>query len=335
MKAIILAGGSGERFWPLSNSKTPKQFLKIFSNKSLLRETFERLNHKLSKDDIFVVTSEKHFINTKNDIPELSENNIILEPIARNTAPACMLATLCAKNDDIVLILPADHYIPDWINFWKTVDLAIKAAENDSLITFGISPNRPETGYGYIEKSEEISKDIFNVKSFREKPNLDTAIDFLKSNNFLWNSGMFVWKKSVFMNEMKLYNRDMYDKMNELNPKNIEKLRKIMPEVERISIDYALMEKSKNVKCIQSNFTWSDVGNWVSVRELEGYSDKKENIYLFNSKNVFIHSNKKVGIVGLENIVLIETDDGILISKEDSVQNVRNIVEQLKKEDEF
>ncbi|BBE30509.1 mannose-1-phosphate guanylyltransferase [Tepiditoga spiralis] len=336
IKAIILAGGSGERFWPLSNSKTPKQFLKIFSNKSLIRETYERLVLKLDPKDIFVITAEKHFDLTKKELPELPEENIILEPIPRNTAPACTLATLVADKNEVVFILPADHYIPDVENFWKTIFKAVNAAkEYDGLFTLGIKPTRPETGYGYIESKNEVEENIFKVKAFREKPNVETAIDFIKKGNFYWNSGMFIWKKDVFFEEMEKYNSNIIKKLKDVDPRNIEKLRKIMPEVEKISIDYALMEKSKKVYTIKSNFSWSDVGNWLSVRELKGYSDENENVKVVEGKNIYVSSKKFVGVIGLSNIVVVETDNGILVANEEKVQKVREIVSELKEKGKF
>ncbi|WP_129408677.1 mannose-1-phosphate guanylyltransferase [Marinitoga lauensis] len=336
MKAIILAGGSGERFWPLSTSKKPKQFLKIFSDKSLIRETFERLVYKLKPEDIYIVTAEKYKNDTLKELSELPENNVLLEPIARNTAPACFLGTLVADNDEVVFILPADHYIPDKEKFWKTVEKGIYAAEKyNGLITMGINPTRPETGYGYIEAGNDLEDNIMKVKSFKEKPDYNTALKYLQEGNYYWNSGMFFWKKDIFLEEMKKYNEDIYNDMNELNPNNIDQLHEIYPKIRRISIDYALMEKSDKVYTVKAEYEWSDVGNWVSVREMEGYSDNNENVHLVDSKNVFVKANKNVGIVGLENIIVIDTENGILIAKEDKINDIREIVKQLKKKEEF
>ncbi|AEX85465.1 mannose-1-phosphate guanylyltransferase [Marinitoga piezophila KA3] len=336
MKAIILAGGSGERFWPLSTSKKPKQFLKIFSEKSLIRETFERLQFKLSPEDIFVVTGEKYKEQTIKELPEIPEKNVILEPIAKNTAPACFLGTLVADENEVVFILPADHYIPDKEKFWKTVGLAVKAAEEyNGLITLGIMPTRPETGYGYIESGELLEDKVMKVSSFKEKPDFNTAVEYLKKGNYFWNSGMFIWKKSVFIKEMELNHHKTFEVLKDVNPYNIDEIKEKYPKLEKISIDYALMEKSKNVYTVKAEFEWSDVGNWVSVREMEGYSDNKDNVYLVNSKNVFVKSNKNVGIVGLENIIVIDTENGLLISKETEINKIRDIVKQLKEKDRF
>jgi mannose-1-phosphate guanylyltransferase len=336
MKAIILAGGSGERFWPLSTSKKPKQFLKIFSEKSLIRETFERLAYKLEPKDIFVVTAEKYKEETLKELPELDEKNVLLEPVARNTAPACFLGTLVAEDDEVVFILPADHYIPNKEKFWNTVEKGIYAAEKyNGLITMGINPTRPETGYGYIEAGELMEDKIMKVNSFKEKPDYNTAIEYLKEGNYYWNSGMFFWRKDVFLEEMNKYNEDIYNDMIKLNPYNVEELHNKYPEIRKISIDYALMEKSDKVFTVKAEYEWSDVGNWVSVREMEGYSDNNTNIHLVDSKNIFVKSNKNVGVVGLENIIIIDTENGLLVAKEDKINDIREIVNQLKEKGEF
>ncbi|WGS64005.1 mannose-1-phosphate guanylyltransferase [Marinitoga aeolica] len=336
MKAIILAGGSGERFWPLSTSKKPKQFLKIFSDKSLIRETFERLLFKLKSEDIFVVTAERYKEETLRELPELNEKNVLLEPVARNTAPACFLGTLVANDEEVVFVLPADHYIPNKEKFWKTVEKGIYAAENyNGLVTMGINPTRPETGYGYIEAGEELEENIMKVKSFREKPNMETALEYIESGNYYWNSGMFFWKKDIFLEEMRKYNEDIYNSMIELDPNNTEHLHRVYPTLRKISIDYALMEKSERVYTIKAEYEWSDVGNWVSVREMEGYSDNEKNVHLVDSKNVFVKTDKNVGVVGLENIIIIDTKNGLLVAKEDKINDIREIVSQLKKKGEF
>ncbi|HBT51275.1 MAG TPA: mannose-1-phosphate guanylyltransferase [Petrotoga sp.] len=336
MKAIILAGGSGERFWPLSNSKTPKQFLKLFSDKTLIRETYERMRYKMEPTDIFIITAEKYQQLTMKEIPEIPKENIILEPIPRNTAPACMLGTQIAQDDEIVVILPADHYIPDKSKFWDTLSEAIQGAQKyDGLFTLGITPTRPETGYGYIEAGKAINNSTYKVNSFKEKPDPEKAKIFLSKGNYYWNSGMFIWKKSTFLEQMKKHSPGIYNQLINITPWDTESLRKIMPNIEKISIDYALLERSDKVYVVKADFVWSDVGNWVSVRELQGYSDNDENVEVIDGKNVFVKSDKFVGIIGLSNIIVVEGENGILIAKEENSQDVRKISENLKKIGKF
>ncbi|HOB15649.1 MAG TPA: mannose-1-phosphate guanylyltransferase [Defluviitoga sp.] len=331
MKAVILAGGSGERFWPLSNSKKPKQFLKLFSDKSLIRETYERLLDKMNPADIYIVTSENYYELTKQEIPEINEKNLILEPIPRNTAPACMLGTLVAEENEIVTILPADHFIPNKDAFWDTLNKGIEAASKYiGLFTLGITPTRPETGYGYIEVCSELEPNIFKVKSFKEKPDQQTAKTFIEKGNFFWNSGIFIWKKEVFLKEMEHHAYEIYEQLINIDPFDIYTLKEIYPNVKKISIDYALMEKSKNIYVIKTDLLWSDVGNWVSVRELTGYSDDSKNVHIIDGENVFVKTDKKVGVIGLSNIVVVESEEGILITTEEKAQKVRNISQKFK-----
>lgn len=334
MKAVILAGGSGERFWPLSNPKKPKQFLQLFSNKSLIRETYERLVHQMKPNDIYIVTSEQYFELTKREIPEINSKNIILEPIPRNTAPACMLGTLIAESDEVVIILPADHFIPDADDFWNTLNKGIEAAyKYKGLFTLGITPTRPETGYGYIEADIELEPNIFKVKSFKEKPDQETAKSFIKEGNFFWNSGIFIWKKEVFLKEMEKHSYEIYEQLVNIDPFDNYILKNIYPNIKKISIDYALMEKSKNIYVTKTDLLWSDVGNWVSVRELAGYSDENKNVHVIDGENIFVKSKKNVGVIGLSNIVVIESEDGILITTEEKAQKVRNISQKFKDTD--
>ncbi|KAF2958590.1 hypothetical protein AS159_02575 [Thermotoga sp. Ku-13t] len=204
MKTVILAGGSGDRFWLLSTAQVPKQFLKLFAEKTLLRQTFERLSFKVNIDDIYIVTNKIYEQATYSELPEMPKKNILLEPSKKNTAPACTFASLNFPGDETIFIVPADHHIPDTEKFWQTVEKTQKFVENhEGIITFGISPSRPETGYGYIEIEKQIEQDVFSVKMFREKPNYETAVEYINSRKFFWNSGMFMYKNSYFINQMK------------------------------------------------------------------------------------------------------------------------------------
>lgn len=324
MKVIILAGGSGERFWPLSTSETPKQFLKFFGEKTLLRQTFERINSRICVKDVFIVTLDKYLRKTEQELPELPKQNILLEPLKRNTAPACVLGMLSIKeNDEIVLVVPADHYIPEWDIFWENIKKAETfLTHNEGIITFGIVPTRPEAEYGYIETAEQVDENIFAVKTFREKPNYDTAVKFINRGNFYWNSGIFMWQKKFFLKEMEKHAYDVIRPFFEL-----EDISEIYSKVPSISIDYALMEKVNKVYMVKANFIWSDVGNWKSLQELG--VQNSEQLVLVDSKNVFARTTKPTIIVGINNLVVIETENGILISNDRKFDKIREGVSKL------
>ena len=332
MKALILAGGSGERFWPLSTSNTPKQFLKLFGDKSLIKQTFERLLYGLKAEDIFVVTSEENIEKLLKELPEIPIENVIKEPFKRNTAPACFLGILAIGPDEVILTVPCDHRIPDFESFWESVDKAIHGVNKyGGLYTFGIKPTRPETGYGYIEIGKKLEDGIYEVSRFREKPNLETAMEFLKSGKFYWNSGMFVWRGVDFIEEVKRTKPVIYEKLIGVNFKDEEDLKKRYMEIPDISVDYAVLERSSNIKMVEGEFEWSDVGNWSSIVELEGYSEDEGNVVLIDSEKIFVKTNKKpVAVIGLSRIVVIDSPDGILVCHEDHVQRVKDVVRKLK-----
>ncbi len=326
MQVVILAGGSGERFWPLSTTKTPKQFLKLFGNKSLIRHTYERLAGEVSPEDVYVVTSIQTREHTMAVIPEIPEKNIFGEPFRRNTAAACFTGTLMADDSSPILVLPADHKIEEKDVFW---DYCKRAAESLSklggLYTFGIKPTRPETGYGYIERGDKADNDVYHVKQFHEKPQLEEAKGYLNSDRFYWNSGMFLWTRQSFMSEMKKNAKEIYNALINMNLYQEASVKDCYEKSPGISIDYALMEKSDQVKTIPISINWSDVGSWESVKELEGNSTENEKTCLVDSENVYIRSNsgKKIAVVGLNDLIVVETPDGILICNDSSSQKVR------------
>jgi len=328
MQIIILAGGSGERFWPLSTKETPKQFLKLFGDKSLIRQTYERLEGFVKPEDVFVVTSQKDRERTTREIPELPEKNILGEPFRRNTAAACMAGTLMASEGETVLVLPADHRIPNKETFWKFIRYAEAGAEDfGGLFTFGIKPTRPETGYGYIEAGEMFNENILKAARFREKPSREAAEEYLKQGNFFWNSGMFLWKREDFLKEMEKCSPDVFYPLEKMNPFDRVSVEDCYGNCASISIDYALMEKSEHVRVVPVELEWSDVGNWESIRELEGYAESSEKNCFVDAENVFVksQSGKKVGIIGLSDIVVVETDEGILVCREEDCQKVREV----------
>ncbi len=323
MKTIILAGGSGERFWPLSTPQTPKQFLKLFGEKTLLRQTFERLLYRARPDDIYIVTNKIYEQPTSSEVPELCRENILLEPLKKNTAPACTFATLHFDENETIFIVPADHYIPDVETFWQCVELAQKFVEtHEGIVTFGIVPSRPETGYGYIEIDKQVHENIFSVKMFREKPNYETAVEYVNSGKFFWNSGMFMWKKDYFVAQMKKHAPEIIEPF--LQEKDTET---IYHKVPSISIDYALMEKADRIYTVKSDFIWSDVGNFRSLKEL-GIENSPGAVLI--DSNAFVRTTKPTVVIGLKDIVVVESQNGILVADEKQLERIKEGMGKIK-----
>jgi len=333
MKAIVLAGGSGERFWPLSTLETPKQFLRLFGNRTLIEETCHRLFQRFDPNDVLIITSTDHVRRTRELVPELPEKNIIGEPYRRNTAPACALGALLSASDEIDLVVPADHHIPHPEPFWEAFDRCISSiAENDGLYTFGIRPTRPDTGYGYIETGEKVGECLFKVSRFTEKPDLQTAKGFIEGGRHLWNSGMFVWKASTFLFELEKCSSEIFANVGNVDPRDHADLEKAYLKLPAKSVDHAVMERSSRVMMVEAGFDWSDVGNWSSLIELDGYSSGLGKVVLKDASNVFVRSTtgRPIGIVGLKGVIIIDTDNGLLVCSEDRVQEVREVTRTIK-----
>ena len=325
MKVFILAGGSGERFWPLSTPENPKQFLKLIDGKSLLRVTFERFQKEVALSNIYVITTQEYVHKVWEELPELPKENVIGEPMKRNTAPACVMAAYIASEGDVMFIAPADHYIPDEDAFWNVVMKARSFIDKkeDVLMTFGIVPTRPETGYGYIEIDVEVEEDVYKVKMFREKPSYEVAEEYVESGNFLWNSGMFMWKREVFLREMKKHAPKIFKAFNE----NQGDFEKAYLQTESVSVDYALMEKSDKIHVVKATFGWSDVGNWKSLKEL-GYKGKLEPVVV-DADEVFAITDKPLVIVGVSDVVVVETEEGILVASQKDLERIREGVRKV------
>ncbi|HHA0036560.1 TPA: mannose-1-phosphate guanylyltransferase/mannose-6-phosphate isomerase [Yersinia enterocolitica] len=342
---VIMAGGSGSRLWPLSRTLYPKQFLSLLSTSTMLQETVSRLANIEHSSPIFICNQEHRFVVAE----QLRENNvcysgIILEPEGRNTAPAIALAAFKAvSNGDnpILLILAADHAIEDQSEFERSISEAITYANNNKLVTFGIIPSGPETGYGYIKKGAEISSMAFNVDCFVEKPDVNDAINYVNSGKYYWNSGMFMFKSSTYLDALKKFRPDIYksclDAMNNSRT-DLDFIR--INESDFIncasdSIDYAVMEKSDNTVVVSMNAKWSDIGSWsalweVSEKDANGNAIRGD-VLTEKSNNSYIYSqNRLVAAVGVHNLIIIETKDAVLIANKDTTQDVKNIVEQLK-----
>ena len=343
MKSIILAGGSGSRLWPLSRDMYPKQLLSLDNDESLLQQTFLRLNKFSSASETLTVTNIKHYQDIKLQLNKLNKDNVVIaEPLGKNTAPAiaCALEYFLQKEnkDDIVLIVPSDHLIKDVENFNLTVNEAIKLAELGYIVTFGIKPTYPETGYGYIKTLEKLDVG-YKVDKFVEKPNLETAKKYLSDGGYYWNGGIFMAKISVLLEEFKTLANNIYENLGELDFSKSPKIDySIYEKMPSISIDYAIMEKSDKIALVELKSDWNDLGSWQALYNVK---EKDENgnvltgsVVVDEVKNSFIYSQKEiVAVSGLENVILVETEDAIMACKMDSSQNVKKLYEKLKEKE--
>ncbi len=341
---VIMAGGVGSRFWPRSRKTSPKQLLNIFGEQTMIQETVSRLDGLVKPENIFIITNKVQKALIEEQLPELPADNVIAEPVGRNTAPCVGLASVVIgkrANDGVIITLPADHVIKDKVKFHNAINLACEYAYNDKgLVTFGITPTRPETGYGYINiNKEEVTKGVWSVNKFVEKPNLEKAKEYLKEGNYLWNSGMFIWRADVIAEEIKEYLPSLHQGLKDIdeaidNNNFLPALAQIFPAFESISVDYGIMEHSKRVFLVEGNFDWSDVGSWETVYEL-GSKDENNNcnnadVLNFKSSGNYTFSKEKfVALVGVENMIVIDTKDAILVCNRDNTQDVKKVVDYL------
>jgi mannose-1-phosphate guanylyltransferase len=335
MTNIILCGGSGTRLWPISRTLMPKQFVKLFDNKSLFQLTVER-NSKVCDSQFIVSNAEQYFL-AVDQLKELNitKNKYLLEPIGRNTAPAIALACMALDKEEMVLVTPSDHLIKDESEYAKVLEKARKLALEDNLVTFGIKPTFAETGFGYIE-----SENTYDVKAFHEKPDFDTATSYLEAGNYYWNSGMFMFKAGVFLEELQKYSPAIYKaSLEAFNSASKDGRIRIkhddMVNIPEDSIDYAVMEKSKKVKVIPSDINWSDVGSFDSLydelpKDANGNTQNPNHISIDSKNNLIYGNERKIATIDIEDCIIIDTGDALLISKKGSSQKVKNVVAKLK-----
>jgi mannose-1-phosphate guanylyltransferase len=335
MVNIILCGGNGTRLWPISRTLLPKQFVKLFDNKSLFQLTVER-NSRICNSQFIVSNTEQYFL-ALDQLEELKKTNnkYLLEPIGRNTAPAIALACMELSYDEIVLVTPSDHLIKNEKEYLKVLNIAKQLALSNNLVTFGIKPTFAETGFGYIESTDE-----FDVKAFHEKPDFDAATKYLEAGNFYWNSGIFMFKAGVFLDELKKYSPLIYQTSEEAFEKaskeNIIRIKyEDMLTIPEDSIDYAVMEKSDIVKVVASDIGWSDLGSFDALSEEykkdENGNTIDENIIGINSKNNFVYtSNRMITLVDIDDLIVVDTADALLITKKGCSQKIKEIVKELK-----
>ncbi len=343
--AVIMAGGVGSRFWPRSKKALPKQLLKIFGDTTMIQATVNRIDDLVDRNRIFIITNEIQAPEVRNQLPDIPAENIIIEPFGRNTAAAIGLASIVIRYKDpeaVTIVLPADHIIKEEEIFRNTLHNAAKFAfEKKALVTIGIHPTRPETGYGYIQiDDKKVQDNIYKVLTFAEKPNYATAVRFLESGDFLWNSGMFIWRVDTILEEIRTYMPDLFEGLMEiekhLNQKEYhDVLVKTYGQMKKISIDYGIMEKSTKVYLTKGFFTWSDVGSWEEVYQLsEKNSDGNAMVgKVFTDKVIdsYIYSpDKFTAVIGVDNLIIINQDDTLLVCRRDKAQDVKNVVEYLK-----
>ena len=346
MYHVIMCGGVGSRFWPMSTSQTPKQFLKLIENKSLLRLTVDRLLEISEAHKIILVTSEKYKELISDDLPEIPAENILCEPSPMNTTPAIYLASKFIEFKDsnsVVGVYPADHYIKDVDTFnsnIKSIETFIEDNQN-SICTLGIKPSYPSTSYGYIECSDNELNGFYKVSSFKEKPDLKSAKELIQKDQFVWNSGMFFFNVSTMLNEINTYQpeiKELYESID-CNQNNLSnEINLIWDKMPKISIDYAVMEKSSEIYCMKSEFGWSDLGTWVSLYELLDKNDNnsvhKGDVLTYDAKNnLVISDNQLVSVVGLDNIGVINHNGKILVIDLEKSEEVRHIISQLGEKD--
>jgi mannose-1-phosphate guanylyltransferase len=350
--AVIMAGGIGTRFWPRSREKTPKQLLEIVDKGTMIQNTVKRISDLVEPKNIIVVTNKLQKSSVAKQLPHIPEENIIVEPLGRNTAPCIGLAGLFIRRADpdaVMVVLPSDHLMQDLEEFRRILRLAIWVAyESGKLITVGIQPTRPETGYGYIQVVDEddgknpyFSRGVYKVKTFAEKPNEATAQQFIESGDFLWNSGMFIWRVDAIMGEIASKLPELSQELAKVDDAvGGDKYEHVLDTAYRtirgISIDYGVMEKAKEVLIIKGNFGWSDVGSWDEVCRISGKDEAGNSltgkVFLEDTKNTLIHSgNTFVAAIGVEDLIIIATDDAVLVCRKGQSQDVKEVVDYLRR----
>ncbi len=343
--AVIMAGGIGSRFWPASRKERPKQFLDVFGDGTLIQNTVARLQGLIPPERCLVVTHERYVEQTQKQLPAVPDENILAEPISRNTAPCITYAaaTLADRDPDATMVvLPADHVIGNVEQFHETLEVSIDAAqEPGALVTIGIQPTYPATGYGYIQHDGSDADDDLQahlVRTFAEKPDQSTAERFIDSGDFLWNSGMFIWRADTILNQVETHLPDAYEAFEPVleagDDVGADTLTQAFQASPRISIDYGVMEQADTVYVVPGAFEWNDVGDWRAVYDL---SDKDEhgnviqgNVIMQDSSRCLVQAGDRlIVLVGMHDKVVVDTDDAVLVCNRDSAQHVKQVVEYL------
>ena len=343
--AVIMAGGYGERFWPLSTSSKPKQLLDLVGDKPLIAQAIERINKIISYKNILIITNKDLVKPIKKIIPKIPEENIIGEPLSKDTATAITLAAAIIKNKDpnsVFCVLTADHIIDDVDVFNDTINDSLElASKNDILITIGIKPSYPATGFGYIKINGYFrnNKNYFNVHSFFEKPDIDQAKKYIKDKSFYWNAGIFIWSVQSLENAFKRFSYKHYQLLNKLHDyaKNNQLflgMENLYPKQEKISIDYTLMEKADNIILTSAKFLWDDVGSWNSM---ENHFDQDEykntiigDVEILNSeKNIIYTKDRSIALIGVSNLVVVDSGETILVCKKEDTDQIKLLLNNI------
>lgn len=348
---IIMAGGRGERFWPLNSHNMPKPFLKILGDRTMIQLTVDRVAKLLPLEHIFIVLGKTHVDTARDQLPDLPATNFLVEPEGRDTAPCIGFAAISLQVLDpqaVMIVLPADHFIPDSENFIKTALYGADiASSGDYLVTIGIKPSRPETGYGYINAKEPIfssnGQTCHKVTRFVEKPDATQAQQYLEEGNYFWNAGMFIWKAKTVLSGIDQYMPELYKGLLAIKEAQAGRDEVLFTEIYsglvRKSIDYGLMEKAENVLMIPGKFTWDDVGTWSSLLRVKGLDENGnycsgDTICIETKNSVICSQGLQVGVIGLSNVVIVASEDGVLVCAAERTQEVREIVRLAEKKRE-
>ena len=348
MYAVIMAGGKGTRFWPLSREKKPKHLLNITGKKSIIQYTVDRVTPLVGKNNVLIVTGASHSDEIRQQLPQLPAGNILIEPVGRNTAPCIGLAAMHIRKKDpdaVMFVLPSDHLIANTKGFLASLTTAREMAKrSDCLVTIGIKPEWPETGYGYMERGKLADTvgetKVYAVRSFREKPDTATAKAFLEDGGFFWNSGMFIWKISTILNAIERLIPDLYEGLltidDSIGTRHEEKvISEVYRNIKPVSIDYGVMEKAPDVFMLEGDFGWNDIGSWDALWDVldkdKNGNATRGNVISFGTSNSLIYSPEMmVALIGVEDLIVVETDDALLICRRETSQDVRKVVEHLE-----
>lgn len=346
-----MAGGIGSRFWPISRTSHPKQFIDILgTGKTLIQNTYERFLKVCPEENIYIVTNEIYTDIIKKQLPGITDNRILTEPVMRNTAPCVAYGSFKIESlnpDAAIVVAPSDHLILDEAAFINTIEKSLEAAsKHDCLVTLGIKPSRPDTGYGYIQYTEQsLDNDFFKVKTFTEKPSLEIAKTFIQSGDFLWNAGIFVWSAKTILSAYRAHLPDMYDIFSDARefyntPTEKSYIHNSYLQCANISIDYGIMEKSDNVYVLPSEFGWSDLGTWASIYDLANKDEAgnalipSDKVVVYNSSNCMVNvpEDKLVILKGLHDFIVVEANNTLLICPREDEQNVKKVVADVKQQ---